>query len=361
MDHTANDKAMSLRELILKIQEYIGFLWKKKWWIILLAISTAAFFVYRGYDKPRTFTGKMVMGLQKPSSSAGLGGGVGSILGQIGLGGGGENSLTKVKTMSLSYDILTKTLLDSAILNGENDLIANHFIKTQQLHKEIFPDINERFANYLFPHNRKADFKPDDLRILKFLYRYIVRHPDYRCLKVEEEEETASLALEIETNSPALTLALLEGQYTNLRKTYVDQSTAPQRNTLEELRVKSDSIADKLEKVEYQLAAMQDRTLGLTSSRQLVRQADLQREANLLNATYIEVLRNAESADFLLKTAKPDIQIVESPVLPLDSQGPNNFLSAIIGCIFGGILGTMIFLLIKVYRDIMHEETPQNV
>lgn len=349
---------ISIKDLILKVQEYVAFLWSKKWWIALAVCLGVGLFIYRVYDKPGYYIGNTVLTINSSDGGASLGG-VGSILGQIGLGGGGENNLIKVRALGQTYNVITNTLLDSAIIDKQADLIANHLLRIHKLNSTVLFEMDEALADFRFKHTNRDDFGRDEIRVLKFLYSYL-RNKNSGLLEASEEEETGTIDFELRSQSSDLTLAILDRLYENLRQTYVSQSIAPQLRTLNELTIKSDSIKKRLTDIEYRIAAMQDRTIGLTSSRQLVQQANLQREASLLNSTYIEVLRNKETADFMLKTAKPDLQIIEHPILPLNYSGTNYPLTIIFGAIFGGMMSILGLSFFKAYQDIMHKEMPNN-
>ncbi|MEL6276275.1 MAG: Wzz/FepE/Etk N-terminal domain-containing protein, partial [Bacteroidota bacterium] len=124
-NHTYNDE-ITLKELILKIQEYFWYLWGKKWWIIAAGLIGGAIGFYRAWTTPLTYTAELTFMVNEDDGANA--GGVGAILGQFGLGGGAtsEYNLDKILALSRSRRIIREVLFDSVEINSEADLIANH-------------------------------------------------------------------------------------------------------------------------------------------------------------------------------------------------------------------------------------------
>lgn len=135
-------------------------------------------------------------------------------------------------------------------------------------------------------------------------------------------------------------------------------TTGKQRETLGELNVRADSLREELSKVEYALAQVEDRSLGIINNRDRVRTQQLQREAALLNGIYLEVLRNKETAEFLLKTGSPSFEIVDEPALPLASLETDLKISGILGGALALLLFGTFFVCRKAYQEIMKPEVP---
>lgn len=354
-----SEESISLREVVLIFRDYIRYLWRNKLWIVLATILSVGLFILRGAGTPDRYSGQMTVVVNQASGSNSLNG-LGSLLGAIGIGGGGENEVLKVKVLSRTYDVVVRTLLDSAGVMGRHDLIANHILDHEGFREEVFPNMSDDMAGFRFGQDSLAGMSERDLSILKLVFNRIYEADQDPILRVEEELETATLRFQATTRNSDLTLAILRTYYNNLRETYVAQSVIPQERTLSELRIKADSLVQALSVAEYQLANNQDRSLGITSATQIVRQGQLQRKVSLLNGAYLEVVRNLEQAEFLLKTAKPDLSLMESPVEPLDHLPYQWRVTAVFGALFGLFLSIMMLILVRAYRKIMEVNPVAN-
>ncbi|MEO0787842.1 MAG: hypothetical protein AAFY36_04215 [Bacteroidota bacterium] len=341
---------ISLRDIFLNIGAYISFFWKKKWWIILATIAGGIFFVWRGWNKPEYFEGSISFVVNED----GGGGNVGSILGQIGIPSESTvQTSAQLQAFSKSRRIIYRVLLDSVKVNGETDLWGNHFIRIHQL-KDWFEKISPSLADYNFTTADTSDFRRVDFTMLKLLHLKILSQDD-NFYEVDYDEETGFYKLLLRANAEDLVLTFLNRIYTNLQELYVKNTVGSQEKTLNELIFRSDSIYNELNQVEYQLAQSEDRSLGLISRYDRVRLDQLQREAALLNGIYLEILRNKETAEFLLNTNRPSFEIVDPPAFPLASFESKPIENAFWGCLFGGFLSALGFLVFKAFKDIMRE------
>ncbi|MEM7571991.1 MAG: hypothetical protein AAF433_03775 [Bacteroidota bacterium] len=353
MDKPTSEEEISLKDLILKIQEYCWYFWRKKWWLAIGLVLGAALFIFRGWDEPETYEGTIAFVVNE--DSGGGSGGFGSILGQIGLGtSSGEQQTGKVSFLSRSRRIIYEMLLDSVEIEGEKNLLANHFITTHNL-DDWFEKLSPYLVGYRFTHAERDSFERVDYKVLKLLHHRLTNRYE-PLMTLEYDDDSGVFLLTAIGHSEGVALSLLDRLYDNLRAFYVETAVGGQIRTFAELQHRADSVAAELARVEYALAQLEDRSLGLTSQRDFVRRGQLQRDAALLNGLYIEVLRNKEAADFSLNTSSPEFEIIEEPAIPLASLDSDPIDNGILGAIFGGFLAGVLLFVVKVYRDIMTSE-----
>ncbi|MEM8584499.1 MAG: hypothetical protein AAGF87_09535 [Bacteroidota bacterium] len=343
---------LSLRDLFLNIGVYTRYLWQKKWWLAFAVALGAAFFIYRDWNDPEIYEGTLSFVVNEDSGGSG---GVGSILGQIGLGvSSTEAKSGRIKTLGKSRQILYRALIDSVEVDGKMDLLANHFIMGQNLH-EWFAKIRPYLRDYLFEVESLEDCQNRDLRVLKLIHIKVFDRYN-PLIVIDHNDDDDIFTITAKTYSNNVTLALLFNLYEVLGETYADMTTGKQKETLGELNVRADSLREELSKVEYALAQVEDRSLGIINNRDRVRTQQLQREAALLNGIYLEVLRNKETAEFLLKTGSPSFEIVDEPALPLASLETDLKISGVLGGALGLLLFGTFFVCRKAYQEIMKPE-----
>ncbi len=124
-----HEDEISIKELILKTQEYIKVIWSKKIGLIAVSLLFGAGFVLKAYLKPTTYTAELTFMVNQ--DEGGSMSGIGAMLGQFGLGGsgGGASNFEKITEIARSGKICERTLMDSATVGGARDLLANHIIK----------------------------------------------------------------------------------------------------------------------------------------------------------------------------------------------------------------------------------------
>lgn len=347
---------ISLKELILKIREYIRYLWTKKWWIIIVGLIGSVVGFYRAYTTDTTYTAELTFMVNEDDGKAN--GGVGAILGQIGFGGGArsEYNLDKIVSLGKSRRMLENVLLSDVVTEEDTAIIANKIIelydfqsswaesKNKELEffhfKNSILDSNDRTSNYVLNYLQKI--VKEDLGEISSL-----------SVVISYEEETGILTLQSRTLSEELSIAITKKLYQELSSFYVNKKIERQRETFERISFTADSIKRKLSVVEYQLAQFNDRSLNLMQQRDQVKKQSLLRESQLLTGIYIEAIKNRETSLFILKNETPFFQIIDAPRYPLSVVKKSyKYESATFGVMASVLLG-IILLFSKMYSEII--------
>lgn len=350
-------REVTLREIILLIREYVIYLWRQKWWLLLFVILGAVLFAARSYGTANVYGGRLTFIVNDSQS----GGGVGGILGQFGLGGsqGGVN-IPQVIQMAQSRRISSEVLFDSITLNGRKDFIANHLIDLYDYHEIYRESGSTSLADFYFTQGNVADFSPLENTMYKTLH-YRVNAPNDPLMTILHSAETGIVTISVTTVNEELTLELLNRFYEELNNFYRDNAAAPQQKTIEKLQFQADSLAAVLKQQEYRIAAMEDRSLGVIDRVDRVSVGRLQREANLTSGIYTEVLKNIQTSRFMLSTAQPVFQVMDAPSLPLYGSGVSLKALGIRGAIFGAFFGIFLLVCIRIYRDVVYGEAIDRI
>lgn len=339
-------REIPLRDLFITIGDYFrnGL---RYWWVI--AVVGLVFAIWWGgwakqqlplYGAPLTFV------LNEESSRPAVGG----ILGQLGLegSGGATTSPDKITALAKSQKIIHGLLLDTVLVDGVADRLVNHVISEYELvERWELPDDERKIVN-----GQLTKMTEQEKSLLKRMHFYVLSEEE-EILTFASNEDTGILTLEARSRNQDLSLAMSYGLYDRLSKFYTRESTGGSRATVERLRAKADSLGSVLSRAEYQLASLMDTRLGVTQRRELVRRAQAERNVQLLNLTYLEVLRNLETASFALSTQTPFFQTVDVPFSPLPGLRPNWIETAVRGLAVGAFLGFLLVSVLKCYQDIM--------
>lgn len=326
-------------ELALRISRYASYLWDRKGWILGTALFLAAIFFYRTWQQPYLYTAQTTFMVNE--ESGGTSGGIGALLGQFGLGIGGSSdfNLDKIVELGRSRHLIQQAFWDTAFIDGKNDLLANHLIRIQALHKEWEKD--SLLNGFLFSSAVPQNFSRTENDAMLRLYGVMVGNEARKIpglLQIGYQDESGILQLSVKTRSEDLSLALATRLYASLSAFYIKKTTEKQVETVRMLQAKTDSIYTALNKAEYNLAQRRDRSLGLQEQRWQVDQSRLNRELQVLTIMYGEAIKNRETADFLLKSTTPFFQLIDEAIGPLAKERKSLIKSSLVGAVLGGAL-----------------------
>ena len=343
MDNKQNKEEISLKEIIEVIQEYVQFLWSRKWYIIISGVLGASIFFLLEYRKPVTYQADLTFMVNEDDGSS-LGGAA-ALLGQFGFGGGArsEYNLEKIKELSKSRKIIQHVLFDSVTIDGKLDFIANHIIQLYDYHK-IWEE-SESLNEFLFSSREDESFTSVENAALKALVVKLVgtaKSPGI--LQLNFEESTGILQINSTSLSEDLSIVLSGSTYSHLSQFYIKQSTEKQQFTLDILKEKADSTEQALYKAEYDLAKLMDNSQGFRLRTTQLKEQQLNRDIQIMTLAYGEILKNKATAEFLLESARPFFQVIDRPISPIQKSSSQLIMKAFIGFIVLAFLTTAILI-----------------
>ena len=347
--------AITLKELILLLQEYIQYFWRNKWVILLFVVAGVFYSGYVRFVAPPSYQAELTFMLNE--GEKGSMGGVGSILGQLGIEGrgGGGVSLAKIKELSRSRRIIQNVMFDTVVIDNETDIIANHIIRMYDYWKG-WKGNTEGLEDFMFTHANTDSFSRTENDVMKTVYFHIIGNPSDGApglVYIDYKDDTGIVTVTSKTREEELSIMLSSLLYEELSNFYVEKTTEGQKITLDKLNETADSVLLELRSVEYQVAQFRDRAYSVVMRKNKVKEYDLLRKQQTLNMMYSEVVRNKETSTFLLNTKKPNFQIIDSPIVPIYPSSKKVLKGGVIGGILGGVLCLTILLLVRVYRETM--------
>lgn len=358
MDKNENiQEQVSLKEVVLKIKEYIQELLNKKFWIMGSAVVFGAIFGLRTMLTPTEFEAKTTF-MVNDDEGGGMSG-ISAILGQFGMGGGGggKYNYTKIIEIANSNRILKQVLFDTIDIEGKSDLVANHIIDIYDFHKKWENDTLQ--SGFYFKRGNVRNSKVELMATKKLisLMRGDIDNPkSKKLLSLSYNEESTILALKSMTFSENLSIALARLWYEKLSKFYINKSVERQQSTYDALKHKTDSIYGLLVGNERNAARFQDQSRGMLLNQNKLPLIQSMRNQEIFGAMYGEVLKNKETAEFMLKSSTPFFQILDEPELPLNSSGGLSIISIIFASLLGMLSAVVVivvrFFYIKQIKDL---------
>lgn len=347
------DDEISLKELILKIQEWWRYL-LSKWLVILIAglLGGALGLFYSIYKKP-TYTATLTFVLEE-EGGGGLGnlGGLAAMAG-FNIGGAGGEGLFKGENIFEIYksrSMLTKTLLSKASHN--DSLLIERYITFNQL-REGWKK-NPKLVNLSFSIPQEQFTLQHDS-----IMGQIVQAVKEKDLNVSKPDKKTSL-IQVATTSinEAFSKDFTETLVQNVNDFYVETKTKKSSENLNVLQFQTDSVRKELNAAIGGVAIAMDanpnsnparRVLNVPSSR---RQVDVQANQAILT----ELVKNLELARISLRQETPLIQVIDEPVLPLKKERFGKAKGIVLGGFIVAFLTSLFLLFKRLFSQLMSND-----
>jgi hypothetical protein len=359
--HFENDE-ISLKELILKIKEFVHELFSHWGLIALICIPVVLYMMYDAFTKKPEYPTYLTFTVNKDDgASMGV---MSGLLGQFGFGGvQSEFNLDKILDLLKSRKITERVIFHEETIYGNKDYLANHLINYLDTlnqwgyikwYKRPFTP-KSKLEGFRFTHDSIQNFNRIENLALKAIYTKMIGTPesDSRFLKASYEEMSGVLTMVLTLKDEQLTVPLLNKYFEELSKYYIDNSIEKQKVTYDLVKVKHDSIYTALRSTEYQLADFKDSNLGIFTKKSKLNEFRLENRIRILAAGLAKATENLEVADFTLKNKTPFIQVIDRPIFPIKSLKVSKFKTLIISGFLGVLIGMAFVILRKIYRDTM--------
>lgn len=343
------EKEITLKDLILKLKEYWAIIWSKKIWVISAGIITSLVFGVTTYLKPTIYKAELTF-MVNDDEGGGMSG-VGAILGQFGLGrGGGKYNYEKITNIGLSNRILSQVIYDSTTIGNSQDLIGNHIIKIYDIHENWEEDTLLNGFYFTNSNNNSYQSNLALSRIISLLRGNPKDPKSAKICAIGFNEESTIMNIQSNSINEDLSVAIANSWYDKLSNFYIQKSTERQEKTYETLRTKADSVYGLLTGSESSLARSSD-LLGLVKNTDYLPQARSNRNIQMYSTMYAEIIKNKETAEFILKSETPFFQIIDEPLKPLNKSNNSFLLQIIVGAILGSLITAILFIFLNTISE----------
>jgi hypothetical protein len=354
VERTDEEKA-SLKELILAIRDWVKYLFSK-WYIILLfgLIGAALGFGYALTKKP-VYTATTSFVLETGGKSGGLGAysGLAASFGiDLGGGGGGLFEGENILELYKSRTMITAALLSKVSIEGKEGLLINRYIDFNGLKKKWEQNPELKAVQFDFPvinGNSRRQLLRDSI------VGQIVKQIAANDLKVEKKDKKLNIIyVSVNSKDEPFAKAFNEQLVKTVNDFYLDTKTRKNLQNVVILQGKTDSVRAGMTGAINRAAAVADATPNQNPTRMAQRIAPMQNakvSAEINQTVLSTLLQNLEMSKIALLKEMPLIQIVDSPILPLEKKGFGKLKGLIIGGILGGILIVIYLMVRKLIRD----------
>jgi uncharacterized protein involved in exopolysaccharide biosynthesis len=352
-----NSDEISLKELILKIQEWWKFLLSKSVIILIAGIIGGAIGLTYSYLKKPIYKAELSFALQDEKSG---GGGLSSALGLasqfgIDLGGGsagGEFSGDNLLELMKSRSMVEKTLLTTVNIKGKNETLAELYIDFNSLHQKWEGKDGLENLHYLTGTDRSMFTLKQD-SILGVLHKDLIKDN----LTVDKVDKKLSIiSLNVSSTNELFSKYFTEVLTKVVSDFYIQTKTQKAAKNVAVLQKQTDSVRRELNSAISGVASSIDAAPNANPSLQTLRVPAQRRQVDVQANTAIlsELVKNLELAKMSLLQETPLIQVIDRPILPLEKERVGKFKGILIGGLLCGFLMIIYLSIKRVWRAIMN-------
>jgi hypothetical protein len=348
-----NSSSVSLNEIIQSVRQWLNFL-KRKFIIILVFSFLAGIvgYIYARFQPIKYIANTTFILEEGKTSNSGLGG-LASIAGQFGMdfgsgtGGGilaGDNILVYFKSPSLAREVLMTRFDSTSDLLFADIYAQKNGLKENWLKDDKIGVVDFKIFNKVKKFDRIYDSLLTQMTDEILSNEFSVSRPDKKASFIEVR--TKMIDEKLAKNYCDQIVRTVVTRYLNLK-------TQRQKNTVDKLQLRADSIAKLLQIKTFSGADLQNTSSTmdinpLYKTKTNVAVETTIRDKALLASIFSNVIQNLEMAKFTLSQETPVMQIIDSPSLPLKVERHSKLKTAIVFSILG-FLVTVFYSIVGEY------------
>jgi len=357
-----NDE-ISFKELILKLKEWFIYL-KSKWKLIFLAgiIGGLIGFAITSLEKP---TYKAVLTFAMEEDKGGGGGGISGALGlassfgiDLGGGGGGAFATSNLTELMKSRLLVEKVLLKPINIKGETISLAEYYIQINEL-RENWGKNNTLKSIQFLPNANRNNFTLQQDSILKEIHKNLISKEKLNIL--QKDKKVTILSIEVISENEIFSKFFCENLAKETSDFYIETKSKKARINVGVLQKQVDSIRNALNISISGYASEADNIYNLNPTRNIkivasrTKQIDVQSNTAILTNLVVQL----EVSKIALRKETPLIQLIDSPILPLDKQKNSKLKSLVNGAFLACFLTILYFICLQVYRNVFSTSLTQ--
>lgn len=337
----------SFKNLLVKRQDNIRFLWKKKFQIAAISVIGILLGALYAWYKPITYTSRLTFVVEEAKGGggsilSGLAGQLGfDIGGMSGTGGvlAGDNVQLLLKSDKMIKSTLLTPLNDSSVLT-----LADKYAESNKLTEPWAKKYNK---------GKKITFPAGNIeynRLQDSLVQVIIKQIKDSELSVGKPDKKLSFfEASVTMQNEEVAQLFIQRLINEATRFYIDTKTQRQRNNVNRLQARADSIGRLLNQKTYSASAANNVLLDINPAYPTANvNVELkERDKMVLQTIYAEIVKNLEISRTMLIQETPTFQVVDVPELPLKKNRTGYLKSMVYGAFLAGLAWALYLLLRK--------------
>jgi len=353
-----NDE-ISLKELINKIKGWFNF-FKSKWKLIFLAsfIGSLIGLTISLFEKP-IYKAVLTFAMEEDKGSGG--GGLSGALGLAssfgidlgGAGGGGAFAASNIAELMKSRLMVEKVLLEPILIDGKTISLAEYYIQINELRE----DWNNKPAlkNIQFlPNADRSNFTLQHDSILKQIDKSLI--DDEKLSILQKDKKVSILTIEVINENELFSQVFCESLAKETSDFYIQTKSKKARINVNVLQTQVDSVRNALNGAITSVANETDNVYNLNPALNTKgapskkKQIDVQANTAILTNLVVQL----ELAKIALRKETPLIQLIDSPILPLEKKKFGKLKSILLGGFLTFLLTILYLIFSQLYKKLLN-------
>lgn len=320
--HQQNSEEISFSEILEQIQKWTRYLLSQKINILIVGIIGSIIGFFYATNQPINYFAKLTFVVEESKTGSGNLGGLASLAGQFGVDVSGSGNSGVLSSDNILLYFKSESLIREVLLSPYDKLeghsIADKYAEVYQLRDKW--KLKKNVGNIFFPiqdGEKKYSRLQDSL--LSTIFKTIVD----KQFEVNKTDKKSSF-IEVNTKMKNEYLAKLfcEKVVEIAVKRYINLKTIRQKNSVDKLQYRADSIALLLNQKTYSGVSLQNNVNTMDINPLYKTETSVQvektlRDKTVLSTIFASVTQNLEMAKFALSQETPVIQIIDLPIMPL--------------------------------------------
>ncbi len=246
-----------------------------------------------------------------------------------------------------SRKVIKEALLETAPVQGKNDLLANHYVRVHRLHTGGLLsrgwNSDSRLRNFQFTAKPLVQLTALEDSLLEIVYQRLVD----RNLDVVYDQASPFNTATFTSKNQDLSKYALHAILMKASNYYMDNVYDLNKQNMRVAEMRVDSIGRELRKLEYKLADLRDQANRVVRQKGLLPISETQREVALLTTQYEAAVNNLELAKVTVLTMAPILQVIDNPLYSLEVSYVRRPMALIVATIVGLFLGTIYLIILR--------------
>lgn len=322
------DDEITLKDIILKIQEWWSIVWPQKNTIIAasLAIGLVAALYTKFLTKP-TYTASYQLFFQEESGGLSSAMRLASSFGLGGLGGGAASSSATVQEYLTSRSNIAHAMT-AELKNGR--LIDRYFDEAIEEDEEFAAEYQAKFGS----HQRYTD------SILTEVFLAF----NEGVVGASFDEESGVLGFTVTTEDESFTYDLATQLVTNTEEQFKDWKREKGQDAVNAFQGKVDSLELAIDATLRRLGEFSDQNTSLISSVDKIKETRLMIDMEALKVAYGEYIKGLEMSKAELLNLEGPFKYFDEPIYPLEKTKGSAAKAGVFGSVITGFLLVLFFI-----------------
>lgn len=321
------DDEITLKDIILKIQEWFSIVWPHRVRIIALSLTIGLMAaLYTKFLTKPTYTASYQLFFQE--ESGGLSGAMrlASSFG-LGVGGGSASSSATVQEYITSRSNIAYAMT-AELENGR--LIDRYYAEALEDSEEFAQEFNSKFGT--------------NQRYTDSVLTQVAFGLNEGILGAAFDEETGVLAFNVASQDETFTYDLAELLVTHTEEQFKDWKREKGLDAVNAFQRKVDSLELALDATLRRLGEYQDQNNSLISAVDKMEQMRLTIDMESLKVAYGEYIKGLEMSKAELMNLEPPFKYFDAPTYPLNKEKGSAAKAGVFGSVITGFLLVLFFI-----------------